>query len=81
MNTDELRRTYLSNYQPTKCYEKAKEEYLLKQDEYTFLRMWDQASFALESYLIMYCEAKYILEDAYKYNLKYQEGKFVHIYA
>jgi hypothetical protein len=61
-------------------YIDAKKVYLEDNKEEAFLHMVDMAEKALNSRITM-LYARRILEDASKYDLKYQEGKFVNVYA
>lgn len=67
-------------WRPMCLYADAKQAYLDEETEEAFLHMCKMAEKAMNSRItILY--AKRILEDASKYDLKYQDGKFVNVYA
>lgn len=67
-------------WKPMCLYVDAKQTYLNEKTDETFFHMCKMAEKAMNSRItILY--AKRILEDVSKYDLKYQEGKFVNVYA
>jgi len=67
-------------WHPMCLYMDAKKAYLADETEDTFRDMVNMAEKAMNSRITM-LYAKRILNDVSKYNLKYQEGKFVNVYA
>ena len=67
-------------WHPMCLYSDAKKAYLEEKTEEAFYQWWNMAEKAMNSRITM-LYAKRILEDASKYDLKYQEGKFINVYA
>lgn len=84
-----VRRRYLqdlitcpTSWFPLYYYQYATNTYNLYSNEDTFEDMIYTAEMVINSGMSNMGTAKHILNDLYnKYNLKYQEGKFVNVYA